>query len=162
MKKLHFKRILAATMAALLFMSSFAVLPVIAKNATSVSGTQVTEIVFGEIFTDADKGTTFGGNLYLEKSMGPAYFDGVRNGDYFEFDINVETAGSYDLCFSFGWLDKTGTYNISVDGGEPIRLLNTVTGRGWRTWCDTSSVKVELAQGKHTVRVTMGCDGPNL
>ena len=41
MKKLHFKRILAATMAALLFMSSFAVLPVIAKNATSVSGTQV-------------------------------------------------------------------------------------------------------------------------
>ena len=55
MKKLHFKRILAATMAALLFMSSFAVLPVIAKNATSVSGTQVTEIVFGEIFTDADK-----------------------------------------------------------------------------------------------------------
>ena len=162
MKKLHFKRILAATMAALLFMSSFAVLPVIAKNATSVSGTQVTEIVFGEIFTDADKGTTFGGNLYLEKSMGPAYFDGVRNGDWFEFDINVETAGSYDLCFSFGWLDKTGTYNISVDGGEPIRLLNTVTGRGWRTWCDTSSVKVELAQGKHTVRVTMGCDGPNL
>ena len=162
MKKLHFKRILAATMAALLFMSSFAVLPVIAKNATSVSGTQVTEIVFGEIFTDADKGTTFGGNLYLEKSMGPAYFDGVRNGDWFEFDVNVETAGSYDLCFSFGWLDKTGTYNISVDGGESIRLLNTVTGRGWRTWCDTSSVKVELAQGKHTVRVTMGCDGPNL
>ena len=162
MKKLHFKRILAATMAALLFMSSFAVLPVIAKNATSVSGSQTTEIVFGEIFTDADKGTTFGGNLYLEKSMGPAYFDGVRNGDFFEFDINIEKAGNYDLCFSFGWLDKTGTYNISVDGGEPIRLLNTVTGRGWRTWCDTSSVKVELAQGKHTVRVTMGCDGPNL
>lgn len=162
MKKLHFKRILAATMAALLFMSSFAVLPVIAKNATSVSGTQVTEIVFGEIFTDADKGTTFGGNLYLEKSMGPAYFDGVRNGDYFEFDINVEMAGDYDLCFSFGWLDKTGTYNISVDGGEPLRLLNTAAGRGWRTWCDSSRVKVTFTQGKHTVRVTMGCDGPNL
>ena len=162
MKKLHFKRILAATLAVLLIMSNFAVLPVIAEDATSVSGSQTTEIVFGEIFTDDDKGTAFGGNLYLEKSMGPAYFDGVRNGDFFEFEINVETAGDYDLCFSFGWLDKTGTYNISVDGGEPIRLQNTIAGRGWRTWCDSSRAQVNFSQGKHTIRVTMGCDGPNL
>ncbi len=162
MKKLNFKRILAATLAVLLIMSNFAVLPVIAEDATSVSGSQTTEIVFGEIFTDDDKGTAFGGNLYLEKSMGPAYFDGVRNGDFFEFEINVETAGDYDLCFSFGWLDKTGTYNISVDGGEPIRLQNTIAGRGWRTWCDSSRAQVNFSQGKHTIRVTMGCDGPNL
>ena len=94
MKKLNFKRILAATLAVLLIMSNFAVLPVIAEDATSVSDSQVTEIVFGEIFTDADKGTAFGGNLYLEKSMGPVYFDGVRNGDFFEFDINIEKAGN--------------------------------------------------------------------
>ncbi len=162
MKKLNFKRILAATLAVLLIMSNFAVLPVIAEDATSVSGSQTTEIVFGEIFTDDDKGTAFGGNLYLEKSMGPAYFDGVRNGDFFEFEINVETAGDYDLCFSFGWLDKTGTYNISVDGGEPIRLQNTIAGRGWRTWCDSSRAQVNFSQGKHTIRVTMGGDGPNL
>ena len=162
MKKLYFRRILAATLAVLLIVSNFAVLPVIAEDATSVSDSQVTEIVFGEIFTDADKGTAFGGNLYLEKSMGPAYFDGVRNGDFFEFDINIEKAGNYDLCFSFGWLDDTGTYNISLDGGDPVTLRNTVTGRGWRTWCDSSRVKVNFTQGKHTVRVTMGGDGPNL
>lgn len=156
------KRILAATLAALLTLSTMAVLPIAADSAVTLSDSGITRIIFGEIYTDADKGTAFDGNLYLEKNLGPAYFDGVRNGDWFEFGINVETAGDYHFCFSFGWVEPTGTYAVSVDGGEPIRLQNTVKGVNWRDWMDSSEAQVTLTKGEHTVRVTMGCDGPNL
>ena len=156
------KRILAAFLSVVLLLGALCVLPVAAGEAVTVSGDQLTEIVFSEIFTAADKGDTYSGNLYIETGLGPAYFDGVRNGDWFEFGINVEKAGDYHFCFSFGWLDATGTYNVSVDGGEPIRINNAVSGKGWRHWVNSSEAQVNLTAGAHTVRVTMGCDGPNL
>ncbi len=162
MKHSKRKRVLAAVLACILSFSAFAVFPASAGDAVTVSDNKLTEVVFGEIFTDADKGTSFGGNLYLEKTLGPVYFDGVRNGDFFEFDINVEKAGDYHFCFFFGWLDQTGTYDVSFDGGEPIQLKNSVSGKGWRHWVNSTEAQVSLTAGAHTVRVTMGSDGPNL
>ena len=157
-----FHRIVAATLACLLSLSTLCGLPASAVDTTTVGEGKLTQIVFGEIFTDADKGSGFGGNLYLEKNQGPVYFDGVRNGDWLEFRINVEKAGNYHFCFSFGWVDATGTYSVSVDGGEPIQLQNTVKGISWRDWTDSSEGQMPLSAGEHTLRVTMGCDGPNL
>lgn len=157
-----FKRILAACLSVFMLSGSLCVLPVSAGETVTVSGDKLTEMVFAEIFTPADKGSTYSGNLYIETGLGPAYFDGVRNGDWFEFKIHAETAGDYHFCFSFGWVEATGTYSVSVDGGEPIRLQNTVKGVNWRDWTDSSEAQVSLAAGEHTVRVTMGCDGPNL
>ena len=157
-----FKRIAATTLACLMMLSTLCALPVSAAKSTAVAEGKLTQIVFGEIYTDADKGTAFSGNLYLEKNLGPAYFDGVRNGDWFEFKLDVAKAGDYHFCFSFGWVEPTGTYSVSVDGGEPIKLQNTVKGINWRDWTDSSEAQVSLTAGEHTVRVTMGCDGPNL
>ncbi len=162
MKKNKFKRTLTAVLACMLCFSTFAAIPVYAGDAVTVSDGKLTEIVFGEIFTTADKGTAYNGNLYIESSMGPAYFDGVRRGDWFEFDLNVENAGEYHFCFSFGWMDASGTYQISIDGGENINLKNTVSGKGWRHWVNTTEAKVSLTAGAHTIRVTMGGDGPNI
>ncbi len=122
----------------------------------------VISVVFGEIYTDADKGTKFDGNLILEKNLGPTYFDGVRTGDWMEFTINVETAGDYDVCMVFGWLDHTGVYTIFVDGAEVGKIENKIPGTDWRAWTDSSSIKVNLTEGEHTVRVVMGSDGPNV
>ena len=157
-----FKRVLAGLMAALLSLSTLCIMPVSAADAVTVREGTVTRIVFGEIFSDADKGKTFSGNLYLEKTLGPTYFDGVRNGDWFEFKINVEKAGDYHFCFSFGWVNPTGTYSVSVDGGAAIQLQNSVQGINWRDWVDSSEGQISLTAGEHTLRVTMGCDGPNL
>jgi len=158
------KRGLAGALACLMLLGTLCTLPVFAddENVTEVKGDGLTEIVFADIFTDADKGKTFGGNLYIEKTLGAPYFDGVRKGDFFELDINVAAAGDYHLCFSFGWVEPTGTYDISVDGGETIHLQNTVKGLGWRDWINSTDAAVSLGAGKHTIRVTMGCDGPNL
>lgn len=156
------KRIAAATLACLMMLTSLCVLPISAAKTTTVADGKLTRIVFGEIYTDADKGAAFGGNLYLEKNLGPAYFDGVRNGDWFEFKINVEKAGDYHFCFSFGWVAATGTYAVSVDGGEPVNLQNTVKGINWRDWIDSSEAQMTLSAGEHTLCVTMGCDGPNI
>lgn len=157
-----FKRVTAAALACLMMLTCLCILPISAVDTVTVASDALTQIVFGEIYTDTDQGVAFGGNLYLEKNLGPAYFDGVRNGDWFEFKINVEKAGDYHFCFSFGWVEATGTYSVSVDGSEPIRLQNTVKGLGWRDWVDSSEAQVSLTAGEHIFRVTMGCDGPNL
>lgn len=156
------KRLLALTLASFLSLGALGVVPVSADTAVSVSGKNVTQIVFGEMFTAADKGKTYDGNLYVETNLGPAYLDGVRSGDWFTFPIRVEQSGDYHFCFTFGWVAPAGTYAVSVDGGEPIHLQNTVNGYGWRDWCDSSEATVSLTAGEHTVRVTMGGDGPNL
>lgn len=122
----------------------------------------VISVVFGEIYTDADKGTKFDGNLILEKNLGPTYFDGVRTGDWMEFTINVETAGDYNVCMVFGWLDHTGVYTIFVDGAEVGKIENKIPGTDWRAWTDSSTMKINLTEGEHTVRVVMGSDGPNV
>ena len=157
-----FKRIAAAALACVLMLSALCGLPISAGSTVTVADGKLTQIVFGEIYTDADKGTVFSGNLYLEKNLGPTYFDGVRTNDWFEFKINVEKAGDYHFCFSFGWVVAAGTYSVSVDGGEPIRLQNEVKGVNWRDWIDSTEAQVSLSAGEHTIRVTMGGDGPNL
>ena len=55
-------------------------------------------------------------------------------------------AGIFSV-FSFGWVEATGTYSVSVDGSEPIRLQNTVKGLGWRDWVDSSEAQVSLIAG---------------
>ena len=156
------KRLLCGLMAGLLCVSSLCVMPLAASDAITILENKPTQIIFGDIFSDADKGKTFSGNLYLEKTLGPTYFDGVRSGDWFEFKINVEKAGEHHFCFSFGWLDHTGTYNVSVDGGEAVTVRNSVAGINWRDWTDSSSGKLMLTAGEHTIRVTMSSSGPNL
>ena len=132
------------------------------ETMIDVSGEGSTQVVFGEIYEDADKGTLFDGNLHIEKNLGPAYFDGVRTNDWMEFKINVETAGDYDVCMVFGWLDHTGVYTILMDGAEVGKIENTIPGTDWRVWMDSSSIKINLTEGEHTVRVVMGSDGPNV
>ena len=132
------------------------------ETIIDVSGEESTQVVFGEIYEDADKGTLFDGNLYIEKNLGPAYFDGVRTNDWMEFKVNVATAGDYDVCMVFGWLDHTGVYTIFVDGAEVGKIENKVPGTDWRAWTDSSSIKINLTEGEHTVRVVMGSDGPNV
>ena len=132
------------------------------ETIIDVSGEGSTQVVFGEIYEDADKGTLFDGNLHIEKNLGPAYFDGVRTNDWMEFKINVKTAGDYNVCMVFGWLDHTGVYTILVDGAEAGKIVNTIPGTDWRAWGDSSPVKINLTEGEHTVRVIMGSDGPNV
>ena len=132
------------------------------ETIIDVSGEESTQVVFGEIYEDADKGTLFDGNLHIEKNLGPAYFDGVRTNDWMELKINVETAGDYDVCMVFGWLDHTGTYKIHVDGTEVAVIQNQIPGTDWRAWTDTTSAKISLTEGEHIVRVVMGSDGPNV
>ena len=120
-------------------------------------------VVFGEIFTPEDKGTGFDGNLILETNLGPAYFDAVRKNDWAEFKINVDVAGDYDVCMSFGWIDHTGRYRIYVDGAEAAYIQNSVTGLGWRDWTNTDSARMTLTEGEHTVRVVFESgSGPNV
>ena len=158
------KRILALAMAVVTVLGTFGAITVFAKEPIAISTTAITQIEFNKIYTAADKGTKYDGNLFLCSDYDgiDPYFDGVRVNDWFEFDVQVEKAGDYHFCFSFGWTEPSGVYNVSVDGGEPVTLKNTVTGLAWRDWIDSTEASITLSEGKHTVKVVMGSDGPNL
>lgn len=145
-----------------LFMLSGALFPlgvlsVFAGTTTTIRNDRVTTIYVSEVYDEAV------GQLYNETNQGAdPYFERVRTGDWFTVKVKVEKTGDYHFCFSFGWLDATGTYHVQVDGGETITLRNTVSGTGWRSWKDTSDMPIHLTEGEHTIKVTMGCDGPNI
>ncbi len=100
-------------------------------------------------------------NLYREASLGDPYFDGVRPGDWFTIPVSVEKAGDYHFCFSFGWLDSTGSYTVSC-GDASVDLNNTVPGRGWRDFVDSSEATIRLEAGEQVIRVDCRTAGPNI
>ena len=67
-----------------------------------------------------------------------------------------------DLCAIYENGIDTGVYTINVDGAEAGKIVNTIPGTDWRSWTDSSTIKINLTEGEHTVRIVMGSDGPNL
>ncbi len=135
--------------------AAFGAVAAFADNAVTVCRDKVTVMYVSECCSG------FEGNLYRETNLGDPYFDGVRSGDFFEIPINVEESGEYHFCFMFGWVDATGNYTVDIDGNT-VNLQNTVVGRGWRDWVDTSEQSITLTAGRHTLRVTNNTAGPNI
>ena len=130
-------------------------LPASAAERVSISASAPTVIYVSE------QSDAHGGNLYREASLGDPYFDGVRPGDWFTIPVSVEKAGDYHFCFSFGWLDSTGSYTVSC-GDASVDLNNTVPGRGWRDFVDSSEATIRLEAGEQVIRVDCRTAGPNI
>ncbi len=132
-----------------------------AKDPTKISATEVTSIVLAEAY---DSITPVGETIYLETTLGPAYFDRVRNGDRLALKVSVEKAGTYQWCLLTGWAENAvnGTFTLFIDGKEAGKIVNEVGGAGWRTWLDTTPGTVELPAGEHELEILFSCDGPNI
>ncbi len=165
------KHILSCRMAAifLLLAMLLSLLPVAGilsvaaeKTPTPVSGSKVTSIVLANAYDSiaSASGTT----IYLETTLGPAYFDCVRRGDTLTLRVNVEKAGTYQWGLLTGWASDVvnGTFFLSIDGNEVSTIQNKVAGAGWRTWLDTTPATVELPAGEHEITIRFDCDGPNI
>ncbi|NGZ76347.1 family 43 glycosylhydrolase [Saccharibacillus alkalitolerans] len=75
---------------------------------------------------------------------------------YVEIDVNVKKSGTYILYARTGNGTEGGdwsTLKLSVDGGEPSDFF--VTNQGWDNW-GTSTQKMSLSKGKHTIRFAKG------
>ncbi len=162
MKQLLRRMTAGAALLALL-LGLLPVLPIFAEKAPAkVSGTAVTSIVLADAYDSIASAT--GTTIYLETTLGPAYFDCVRTGDTLTLRVDVEKAGTYQWCMVTGWANShvNGTFTLLVDGNEAGTIVNEVPGADWRTWLDTTPGTVTLPAGEHELTIRFGSDGPNV
>lgn len=156
-KLIIFVLILALTLSCSILLSNGKDAPVI-----KVAKDKTTKIIMATQYTEY-KDNSEGAELFIASDeIGDLYFDYIRTGDTFTYTIDVESAGTYNLCLTFGWVDKTGTYDIDIDGTKVGTLVNTADGLGWRIWTNTNPIAINLTKGQHTLKITNCTDGPNL
>jgi hypothetical protein len=127
-----------------------------------VANDRTTKIIMATQYTEY-KDNSEGAELYIASDdIGDVYFDYIRTGDTFAYTIDVESAGTYNMCLTFGWVDSTGSYTIELDGTEVGVLESKVDGLGFRVWTNSTPYALNLSKGQHTLKITNGTDGPNL
>lgn len=85
----------------------------------------------------------------------------VDNGDWIEYLITTNTAGSYaiDLRVAADG-NETKTFDLSVNGGSSTPVSFTATG-DWQNWT-TISATIDLESGEQTLRLDATSDGFNI
>jgi len=80
-------------------------------------------------------------------------------GDYMEYDITVPAEGEYDYWVYAAMANKphtgpdiSGRTAISIDGGEPVPLVNMADTGGWRKFEWRRAARVHLNAGRRKLR----------
>jgi hypothetical protein len=79
--------------------------------------------------------------------------DWIADDEWLVFDVDVESAGLYELRFEVAGSEKFGDGDIGivVDNTPVCRVQFDATG-GWYTWDDITT-EIELPEGLHTIRL---------
>ena len=104
------------------------------------------------------------GFAYTDKPVGGfgASVSNIHNsGDWMEYDITAPTDGEYAVWVYYGALnepfgktDMGGRTTVSIDGGEPIVLMDLPDTVGWRERAWSKSATLTLTGGEHVMRWT--------
>jgi large repetitive protein len=82
-------------------------------------------------------------------------------GDFIEWTINVQTAGTYNLSWRYANGANNRPLELAVNGEVEIANLDFVGTGNWLTW-DLVTQSVALNAGSNTIRLTAnGSSGPN-
>lgn len=130
-------RVLACVLA-LAMLAGCIVITASAAGEVAISSDSVTAIILADSHSSFEHGSQ--NVMYIEKTLGPAYFDGVRTGDKIHIEVNVPKAGTYQWCMFFGWNggSRHGSYALLVDGAEKSTLTNKEVAVDWRTWVNST------------------------
>ena len=89
------------------------------------------------------------------------YTGGNNNGEWLEYTVDVNSAGSYTLALRFATPKNGRSVHVEFDGVDvtgPISLPNT---GGWTAW-QTVNVPVTLIAGEQVMRLVIDQGGMNL
>lgn len=79
--------------------------------------------------------------------------DWIADDEWLAYDVDIESAGVYDLTFEIAGSEQFGDGDIGiVVDHTPLRRVQFDAAGGWYTWKDVT-VEVELPKGLHTVRL---------
>lgn len=91
---------------------------------------------------------------------GGKYVGWINSGDWFEFDVDVESAGSYKVEFRVAALSSNIKFDLKKGSTVVTSGDFSATG-GWQTW-KTESKTVTLSAGTQTLRVQATGGGWNI
>ncbi|MFA5192760.1 MAG: right-handed parallel beta-helix repeat-containing protein [Verrucomicrobiia bacterium] len=102
------------------------------------------------------------GFLYVDKSPG-GFGMAVGNihnvGDWMEYQVKVPADGDYRfwVCYAtdmqrYGVKDMSGRTTLTVDGGQPIPLMNFPNTGGWGIYKWSMAAAVPMKAGEHLLR----------
>ena len=82
------------------------------------------------------------------------------NGDWMDYDVDVDKAGEYKVEFRVAALNSNISFNLKK-GSTTLTNVNSAATGGWQTW-KTVSRTVTLSAGKQTLRVQATGGGWNI
>lgn len=157
-----------------------------AQLVDRVGATQADDVLGSAVRGDTDNGTGGGGGGgsgttyqaedYTSESgcsfssgiagyTGTGFMDYGGNGTYVEWDnVNVNSAGTYNLVFRYGNGSSGDRQCAIVVNGNTVGNLAFSTTGSWSTWGTTSDFPVTLNAGNNTIQVLANTSsgGPNL
>lgn len=78
------------------------------------------------------------------------------SGEWVEYTVNVQSAGTYDLTIRYAVSGTGRTINLTMNGLPIASNVSLPTTGDWQTWDDLIIEDIELNAGKQVLRVTMG------
>jgi hypothetical protein len=86
----------------------------------------------------------------------------IDAGEWLEYDIQVASAGYYDLAARLASPYSGKSFRILVDGADIGAALNVPNTGAWQKWQTVTGQLAYFAAGTHRVRVAATTDGFNL
>ncbi len=89
------------------------------------------------------------------------YYIGYTNaGEWTEYTVKVDTAGTYNLGIRYASAGAGGTFHLELDGTPITGELTAANTGGWSTWKTLSVPAVSLPAGQHILRLVEDTVGP--
>lgn len=89
----------------------------------------------------------------------------INEGEWLEYTVNIEQAGTYNLSFRYasGVAAGGGPFHIEVDGNTVASNITVgFTGSNWNVWATKTVNGVILPAGKHVIRLVFDKPGFNI
>ena len=100
--------------------------------------------------------TTEGVDIQATTDAGGGFNVGyTKAGEWLEYTINVETAGTYNLNFRLASTGSSGKFHAEVDGTNVTGSLTVPNTGGFQTWQTLTKSAVPLTAGQHVLRIAM-------
>lgn len=77
-------------------------------------------------------------------------------GEWLEYTVNVETAGTYDLSIRAACNGDDRTISISMDGDDIAADVAIPNTAGWQAWQTITVSDINLTPGQKVMRLTIG------
>ncbi|WP_158233400.1 Ig-like domain-containing protein [Reichenbachiella sp. 5M10] len=96
----------------------------------------------------------------VEVASGGGYNIGWTSaGEWLEYTVDVQSAGTYDFEFRVASINAGGTFHVEFGGADVTGTVTSANTGAWQTWTSVYANDVTLSAGQQIMRIAL--DNPN-